>query len=81
MVLIPDFRIPSQHLVIEADGRDGHADVEFALSDDERDRHYRRLGNSIMRFGWWEVERERGRIVSALRDHTARIKVNGGSCR
>jgi len=79
VVLTPDFRIPSRHLVIEADGRDGHADIEFALTDDERDRHYRRLGNTIMRFGWWEVERERGKVVSTLRDHAARVKLNGGS--
>ena len=79
VILTPDFRIPSQHLVIEADGRDGHADIEFGLSDDERDRYYRRLEDTIMRFGWWEVERERGRIINILRDHAARVKLNGGS--
>jgi hypothetical protein len=72
LVLTPDFRVPSLALVVEGDGRDGHEDVEFLRTDDERDAHYRRRGDTIMRFSWWQAKRERGRILERLRDHQAR---------
>ncbi len=69
VVLTPDFRIPQLRLVVECDGRDGHEDAEFQLSDDERDACYRSLGNRVMRVSAWESRRERGRLVRALGDH------------
>lgn len=67
LVLHPDFRIPRLALVIEADGRDGHADVEFLLGDDERDELYAQNGHRTLRFGLWEARRQRGRVIAALR--------------
>jgi very-short-patch-repair endonuclease len=74
VVLRPDFRIPSLALVVEGDGRDGHEDVEFEISDDERDAYYRRLGNTVMRVGWWEAKRERGKVVGRLASHRERCR-------
>lgn len=73
ITLRPDFRVPSLNLVLESDGRAGHDDVEFVLTDDERDRLYRRRGNTVLRYGWWEAKRERGRVLNELRDHRERI--------
>lgn len=67
LVLHPDFRIPELRLIIEADGRDGHADVEFQLSDERRDRLYLGQGYHTLRYGHWEARRERGRVVGELR--------------
>ncbi|MCW3040798.1 MAG: hypothetical protein JWM31_2703, partial [Solirubrobacterales bacterium] len=67
LILRPDFRIPELRLVVESDGRDGHDDVEFLLSDEERDALYAGLGYRTLRFGYWEAKRERGRVVAGLR--------------
>ncbi len=68
VVLTPDFRIPSLNLIIESDGRDGHDDVEFMVSDAERDAHYERAGYIVMRVTFWQAHQERGRILSRLAD-------------
>lgn len=68
VVLTPDFRIPSLKVVIESDGRDGHDDVEFMLTDAERDERYQRAGNTVMRVTFWQAHRERGRVVGRLGD-------------
>ncbi len=72
LMLRPDFRIPQLDLVIESDGRDGHDDVEFLCTDDERDAYYRALGNIVIRTTYWQAKRERQRIVERLEDHQAR---------
>ncbi|MCW3000143.1 MAG: hypothetical protein JWN65_3692 [Solirubrobacterales bacterium] len=64
--LRPDFLIPQIKLAIEFDGRDGHADPEFVLTDEQRDRLYRRAGLDPKRYGWWNVTRERARVVGEL---------------
>lgn len=71
IVLRPDFHIPQLRLVLESDGRDGHADVEFQFTDGERDAFYRALGHTVMRYGYWEAKRERRRIAGELRDYGA----------
>jgi len=65
--LHPDFLIPQAGLIIEFDGRDGHADPELMLADEQRDRLYRRAGLSVKRYGWWNATRERDRVVNELR--------------
>lgn len=72
VVLRPDFRVPQLQLVIEADGRDGHADVEFLLDDEERDALYAAHGHRTLRYGWWEARRERSRVIAELRACVAR---------
>lgn len=71
VVLHPDFCFPGLCLIVESDGRDGHADVEFLLTDDERDAAYAALGYGTLRYSWWEARRERTRVVGELRrcDH------------
>ncbi len=73
LILRPDFRIPSLMLVVEGDGRDGHADVEFLLSDEQRDARYAALGYATQRYGWWEAKRERTRLIARLQDHQAAV--------
>ena len=67
VVLHPDFCFPGLRLIVESDGRDGHEDVEFLLTDDERDAAYAALGYGTLRYSWWEARRERTRVVSELR--------------
>lgn len=67
LVLRPDFRIPALRLVIESDGRDGHEDVEFLLSDDERDALYAANGHTSERFTYWQAKRERSRVIAQLK--------------
>jgi hypothetical protein len=69
LVLKPDFRIPELMLVVEADGRDGHDDVEFLLTDDERDAYYAALGYRTLRYTYWQAKREQGRLDAELREH------------
>lgn len=66
LILTPDFRIPELGVVVESDGRDGHEDVEFLLSDTERDAAYARLGHRTLRYSYWEATRQRGRVVGEL---------------
>jgi hypothetical protein len=69
LVLRPDFRIDELMLIVESDGKDGHADVEFLLTDNERDARYAALGYATERTSYWEAKRERGRVVGALATH------------
>ncbi|WP_354701236.1 hypothetical protein DSM112329_01545 [Paraconexibacter sp. AEG42_29] len=69
LVLRPDFRIPELLLVVESDGKDGHADVEFLLSDAERDARYAAMGYATLRYSKWETTRQRGRVDDELRRH------------
>jgi hypothetical protein len=71
LILKPDFRIPQLALVVESDGRDGHDDVEFLLTDDERDARYAALGHRTLRYSYWEAKRQRERLVGELRAHGA----------
>lgn len=71
LILKPDFRIPELRLAIESDGRDGHEDVEFLLTDDERDALYAANGHTTERFTYWQAKRERHRVIAVLRRHLA----------
>lgn len=71
LILRPDLRIPELMLIIEGDGKDGHADVEFLLTDDQRDAYYRALGYTPLRFSYWEARRERARVRGELQGHAA----------
>ncbi len=73
LVLRPDFRIDELMLIVEGDGKDGHADVEFLLTDAERDARYAALGYATQRYGWWEAKRERGRVIGRLQHHQAAV--------
>lgn len=77
LVLRPDFRIPELKLVVEADGRDGHADVEFLLTDDERDAAYARHGYGTLRYSVWEAKRQRERVDGELRAFAATAAISG----
>ncbi|UTI65788.1 endonuclease domain-containing protein [Paraconexibacter antarcticus] len=77
LVLKPDFRIPELRLVVESDGRDGHEDVEFLLSDDERDALYAANGHATERFTYWQVKRERARVIAQLRRHLPDARAAG----
>jgi hypothetical protein len=67
LVLTPDFRFPALRLVLESDGRDGHDDVEFLLTDGQRDALYEGSGDEVLRFTYWQAKRERGRVVGDLK--------------
>jgi very-short-patch-repair endonuclease len=69
LVLKPDFRIPALRLIIESDGKDGHEDVEFLLSDTERTALYAAKGYVTQRWSYWEARRERARVRGALQAH------------
>lgn len=69
LVLKPDFRIPELMLVLEADGKAGHDDVEFLLTDEQRDAYYAALGYRTLRYSYWQAKQERGRVEAELREH------------
>ncbi len=64
--LKPDLYIPERALAFETDGRDGHEDPEQQQADSARDRLYRSVRITPVRYGWWAVNYKRPGVLADL---------------
>lgn len=66
----PDVRYPGRNLVVELDGQSAHP-AEDAFRDHRRDNELALSGDTVLRFGWWDVVARpcevAGQVAAALR--------------
>jgi len=65
--VIPDFRWPDRHLIVEADGHRWHDDRLAREDDAERQAVLEAHGERIVRITWEQAVRRRSQTVARLR--------------
>ena len=63
----PDMLWRSQRLIVELDGREAHHTEAQLRADAARQAHLEALGYTVLRFTWWQVQRDPAYIARSIR--------------
>ena len=69
--VIPDFRWPEQHLVVEADGVAWHGNMLAREDDAERQAWLEDHGEHVIRVTWRQAVLQPGQTIRRVRNHGA----------
>jgi Protein of unknown function (DUF559) len=65
--IVPDFRWPAEHLVVEADGAAWHDNALTRTDDADRQALLEAHGERVLRITWRQAVTARGRTLARLR--------------
>jgi hypothetical protein len=71
--MIPDFRWPQRHLIVEADGRRWHDDPLAREDDAQRQALLEANGERVVRITWEQAVRRRSETIARLRSAAGHV--------